>query len=125
MINVAQGLNAIAIKNVSLPPSADDFCEDFARFLLVSTSDLFSGSNQYNSVPESPNMTAFMTHFGLLRITTLPEGYTNRVQAFDRVIHKELQDAISGNCGKPFIDGVAVKPFSCNYYVNEKGTLEK
>ena len=55
-------------------------------------------------------MTAFMTPFVLLRMTTLPQGYTNRVQVFDRVIRKVLKDEISENRGKRFIDDLAVKP---------------
>ena len=70
-------------------------------------------------------MTAFMTPSGLLRMTTLPQGYTNGVQLFDRVNRKVLKDAISENRGKPFIDDVPVKPVSGSYYLNQEGTPEE
>jgi len=54
-------------------------------------------------------MTAFPTPLGLLRMTALPQGYTNRVQAFDWVMKKILTDQIAAGIGKPFIDDVAVK----------------
>ena len=70
-------------------------------------------------------MTAFITPFGFLRMTTLPQGYTNRVQVFDRVIRKVLKDTILENLGKPFIDDVAVKPVSCSYYLDKDGKPEE
>jgi hypothetical protein len=45
-------------------------------------------------------------------MTTLPQGYTNAVQAFDRVMRKVLRHQIlQGRC-EPFIEDVAVKPRS-------------
>ena len=84
--------------------------------------DLFSGYDQYILAPESKDMTAFMTPFGLLRMTTLPQGYTNGVQGFDKEIPKVLKDAISEIRGEPLIYHVAVKPVSCSYYLNKVGT---
>ena len=43
LINAAQRVNAVTIKDASLPPSADDFSEEFVGFPLVSLLDLFSG----------------------------------------------------------------------------------
>ena len=70
-------------------------------------------------------MTAFMTPFGLLRMTSLCLGYTNEVQVFDRVIRMVLKNAISVNRGKPFINDVAVKPISRSYYLNKEGMPEE
>ena len=70
-------------------------------------------------------MTAFMTPFGLLRMTTLLQGYINGVQVFDRVIQKVLKDAISETRRKPFSDDVAVKPVSRNYYLYKEGKPEE
>ena len=125
LINAAQRLNAVTIKDASLPPSADDFSEEFAGFPLLSLLDLFSGYDQYILAPESRDMTAFMTPFGLLRMTTLPQGYTNGVQVFDRVIRKVLKDVISENRGKPFIDDIAVKPKTKSYFRDSNGRPEE
>jgi len=56
------------------------------------------------------DLTAFQTPLELLRMTTLPQGCTNGVQVFDRVMKKILRNQISAKGGKPFIDDVGVKP---------------
>ena len=61
-------------------------------------------------------MTAFMMPFGLMRMATLLQGYTNGVQVFDRVIHKVLQEQITQGWAKPLIDDVGIKPFSQSFY---------
>ena len=73
-INAAQRLNAVTIKDASLPPSADNFSEEFAGFPLLSLLDIFSGYDQCILAPESRDITAFMTPFGQLRMTTLPKN---------------------------------------------------
>ena len=52
IINAAQRLNAVTIKDASLPPSADDFSEEFAGFPLLSFLDIFSGYDQCILAPE-------------------------------------------------------------------------
>jgi hypothetical protein len=61
-------------------------------------------------------MTAFHTPLGLIRMTTLPQGYTNAVQVFDRIMRKILHHQILENRCEPFIDGIAVKPRSRSMY---------
>ena len=73
LINPAQRLNAVTIKDASLPPSAD---EEFAGYPILSLLDLFSGYDQCALAPESRDVTAFMTPFGLLRMTALPQAVT-------------------------------------------------
>ena len=58
-------------------------------------------------------------------MTTLPQGYTNRVQVFDRVIRKVLNDVISENHWKPFIDDIAVKPKTKSYFRDSNGRPEE
>ena len=104
------------IKDASLPPMVDKFSEEFARYPLISLLDLFSGYDQHSLAPESRDMIAFMTLFGLMRMAMLPQGYTNGVQVFDRVVRKILQEQIAQGRAKPFIDDVGVKPFSWSFY---------
>ena len=77
-----------------------------------------------NFIP-SRDMTAFITPLGLLRTMSLPQGYTNGVQVFDRVIRKVLKNVISENRGKPFIDDIAVKPKTKSYFRNRNGRPEE
>jgi len=52
-------------------------------------------------------------------MTALPQGYTNTVQVFDRVMKKILKDQIAAGIGKPFIDDVAVKPASRSTFLDK------
>ena len=90
LINCPQKINAITIRDASLPPAADDFSEHFAGYPLISLLDLFSGYDHCSLTKESRDVTAFHTPLGLRRMTTLPQGYTNAVQPFDRIIRKNL-----------------------------------
>src|SRR5205807_3318365 len=91
--------------------SGECFCS-----AVVSLVDLFSGYDQCTLDPASRDITAFHTPLGLMRMTTLPMGYTNAVQVFDRVMRKVLHEQIlQGRC-EPFIDDVAAKPPSRSTY---------
>jgi len=95
LLNTAQRLNAVTIKDASLPPSAEEYSEDFAGFPVLFLLDLFLLYDQMALAEICRDLTAFQTPLGLLRMTTLPQGYTNRVQVFDRVMKKILKDQIS------------------------------
>ena len=127
LINCAQKLNAVTMKDASLPPTVDEFSEEFAGYPLISLLDLFSGYDQCALAEESRDMTAFMTPFGLMRMATLPQSYTNGVQIFDRVIRKVLAEQIAQGRSRPFIDDVGLKPASRSFYrkSDENGEFEE
>jgi len=54
-------------------------------------------------------------------MTTLPQGYTNRLQVFDRVMKKILKDQISSKQGKLFIDNVGVRPHTRSLFLDSSG----
>ncbi len=121
LINSAQRLNAVTIRDASLPPTVDEFSEAFAGFPLISLLDFFSGYDQCVLAEESRDLTAFMTPFGLLRMTTLPQGYTNGVQVFDRFIRKALSEQIAQGRSLPFVDDVGIRPNTRSFYKREGG----
>ena len=57
-------------------------------------------------------------------MTTLPMGYTNALQVFDRVMRKVLQHQMLRGTGEPFIDDIATKPPSRSTYPNADGKLK-
>ena len=119
LINSAQRINAVSIRDASLPPGADEFSERFAGYPLISLIDLCSGYDQCTLASESRDITLFHTPLGLMRMTTLPQGYTIAVQAFDRVIKIVLHaQIVRGSC-EQFIDEVVVRPKSRSRFVNE------
>ncbi len=93
---------------MNLPPSVDEFLEEFARCAIALLIDFFSGYDQLVLVPECRDMTAFMTPLGLLRITTPPQGATNSVAQFVRVVIRIL-DNLFLIVAMPFLDDIGVK----------------
>ena len=120
-INLVQKINAVLIHNACLPPVVEEFSERFSGYWVVFLVNLFTGYDQCTLDPVSRDITAFRTPLGLMRITTLPIGYMNAVQAFGRVMRKVLQHQIlRGRC-EPFIDDVTAKPPSRPTYHNADG----
>jgi ribonuclease HI len=108
LINDVQPLNGVTIKESGMPPSVDEFSEDFAEFPITTAIDYFSGYYQVELDPVSRDMTAFMTDVGLMRMTRLPQGWTNSVSTFQRIISKVHWPLIPHSC-RPFIDDCALK----------------
>jgi hypothetical protein len=105
-------VNRRSIRDANLPPSADEFSEEFAGCKVASLIDFFSGYDQVELDVRSRDLTAFQTPLGLLRQTTLPMGATNSVAQFVRIVTKILEDLIPKDCW-PFMDDIGVKgPYS-------------
>ena len=73
-INDVQPLNRVTIRDSGMPPSVDEFSEDFAGYPIVSAIDYFSGYYQIPLDRRSRDLTAFLTALGLVRMTRLPMG---------------------------------------------------
>lgn len=108
LINSATRMNGVTIRDAFAPPSADDFSDEFAMCKMLSLLDFFSGYDQVPLDEKSRDYTTFSTPIGLLRMCTLPQGGTNSVAQFMRVITRILFDLISDVC-RPFLDDIAVK----------------
>ena len=59
LINLAQKINTVLIRDASLPPAVEEFSDRFAGYPVVSLVDLFSGYDQCTLNPVSRNITAF------------------------------------------------------------------
>ena len=121
LINSAQEINAVSIRDASLPPAVEEFSERFAGYPVVPLVDLFSGYDQCTLDPASRDITAFHMPLGLMRMTRMPMGYTNAVQVFDTVFRKVLQHQILRRRCEPYIDDVAAKPPSRSTYPDADG----
>ena len=110
LINLAQKIKVVSIRNASLPPAVEEFSERFAGYPVVSLVNLFSGYDHCTLNPASHDITTFHMPLGLMRMTTLPIGYMNALQVVDRVMRKVLQHYILSGRYEPFIDDVAAKP---------------
>ena len=70
--------------------------------------NLFSRYDQVELDIRSRDLMGFQTPIGLLRMTTLPQGATNSVAQFVRIVTKILEDLIPADC-LPFLDDIGVK----------------
>jgi hypothetical protein len=94
LINAAMEINRVTIKDANLPPSTDEFAEEFAGMLVGSFIDFFSGYNQMGLAEKFRNITVIYTPLGLLRQTTILQGATNSISQFTRVVYKILEEHI-------------------------------
>lgn len=85
-----QDLNKVTVRNVEEPPRIQEFVGKAAGKLIYSTLDLRSGYDQMILDPRDRDLTAMNTPLGLVRLTTLPQGFTNSVALFQSAMRKVL-----------------------------------
>ena len=83
IVHDLQPLNRVTIWDSSLPPRIDDMIEDFKGHAFYFIADLKAGYDAVILAKESRDLMAFHAYnFGLMRLTSLPQGYTNSMQEF-------------------------------------------
>ena len=71
LINLAIHLNIVTRRDANLPPSINEFTDEFAGYYIISLVDLYSSYNQMLLYPKSRDLTVFFILLRLLRNTTL------------------------------------------------------
>jgi hypothetical protein len=66
LINLAMHLNIVTRRDANLPPSINEFADEFMGYYIISLVDLYSGYNQMLLYPKSRDLTAFFTPLRLL-----------------------------------------------------------
>src|SRR5215470_9244684 len=118
IVHDLQPLNAVTIKDSGLPPIVEDFVEPFAGHQCYTVLDLFWGFDGRKIDPKSRDLTSFITPLGLLRITSLPMGFTNSPAEFQQCTTFILQDEIPHKANI-FIDDLAIKGPKLQYLDKE------
>jgi len=122
LVHDLQPLNKVSIRDAGLPPILDDFVEPFAGRQCYTVFDLFWGFDARKLHPKSRDLTAFLTPLGLLRLTSLPMGYTNSPAEFQNCMAFLLHDEIP-DVANIFIDDLPIKgPVS--QYLDKEGKPE-
>jgi hypothetical protein len=111
LINAAQWINKVTIRDSNTPPVAEEFSERYAGSKLITVMDLFSGYDQLPLHENSRDLTTFNTPLGLLRQTTVVMGCTNSVAQFVRVVRTILRRLIARGVDAFVDDIVAGGPF--------------
>ena len=114
IVHDLQPLNGVTIRDAGLPPIVDDFIEPFAGRQCYTVFDLFWGFDARKVHPSSRDLTAFLSPLGLLRLTSLPTGFTNSPAEFQRCMLFILQDEIP-NVAHIFIDDLPIKGPATQY----------
>ena len=118
LVIAAQNINRVTIRDANLPPSSDDFAEEFAGMWITSLLDWLSGYDQIELHEDSRDLTAIQTPTGLVRCVTLPQGATNSVAQFVRITNQILKHHIPERA-RPFLDDIAVKGPKSDYFQEE------
>ena len=108
VIHDLQPLNRVSIRDAGLLPKVDDFVEQNVGMVCCTMFDMFWGFDGRRLDVQSRDMTSFYTPLGLLRLTSLPMGYTNAPAEFQNCMTFILQDEIPKQAGV-FIDDLPVK----------------
>lgn len=108
IVHDLQPLNAVSVQDAMLPPNVQEFADAFTGYAIYGTMDLYSGYHHRVIHSDSRPLTACQTLVGLVQLTTLPMGYTNSMQEFQRstshIIHH-----LSPDRALAFVDDVGVK----------------
>ena len=122
LVNATIEINKHTVQDANLPLSVNEFSKEFAGCQIALIIDFFFGYDQIELDAKSKDLTGFQTPIRLLRITTLPQGATNLVAQFVRIITKILENLILEDC-LPFLDDISVKGLLSTY--NDKEVIPR
>lgn len=113
-VHSLEPLNTITIQHSGIPPIPDYLAESFAGRACGGILDLYVGYDNRPLAESSRDMTTFQSLFGLLRLTTLPMGWTNSVPIFHDDVTYILRDE-NPDVTIPYIDDVPVRGPATRY----------
>ena len=122
IVHDLQPLNGVTIRDAGLPPILDAFVEPFAGRQCYSAFDLHWGFDARKIHPTSRDLTAFMSPLGLLRLTSLPMGFTNSPAEFQACMAFILKDEMP-HIADIFIDDLPIKG-PATIYPDQNGNPE-
>ena len=108
IVHDLQPLNAVSVKDSSLPPNINDFADSFVGHSVYIVADLFAGYDGRRLAEESQELTTTDSPLGPVKLTSLPQGYTNSMQEFMRTVTHVIKPMIPHEA-EAFVDDVAGK----------------
>jgi hypothetical protein len=122
IVHSLEPLNKVTIKHAGVTPFTDQIGEHFAGRTCGSMLDLYVGYDECGLAPDSCDLTTFQSPFGMLRLVTLPMGWTNSVPIFHDDVTCILQPEIP-HVTVPYIDDIPICG-PADRYILEDGTEE-
>jgi hypothetical protein len=114
LVHDLQPLNAVTVRNSGVPPLADQLIEAMAGRACYSMLDLFVGYDHRTIDVSSRDLTTIQSPIGALRLTRLPQGWTNAVAIFHEDVTFILEPEIP-HVAWPFVDDCSIKGPASRY----------
>ncbi|KAJ8463434.1 hypothetical protein ONZ45_g17581 [Pleurotus djamor] len=115
-------LNAVTIKDASLPPIMETYAESHGGRACYALLDLFVGFDQRLLAERSRDLTTFQTPIGAHRLTSIPMGFTNSMQIQHGDLCFIMRDEMP-HVTDPFVDDCPIKGPLSRYELSD-GTYE-
>jgi hypothetical protein len=120
LVHNLQPLNTVTVRNSGVPPLADQLIEAMAGHLCYSILDLFVGYNHHTLDVSSRDLTTIQSPIGALRLTCLPQGWTNAIAIFHEDVTFILEPGIP-HVAWPFIDDCSIKGPAMRFEIEDGG----
>jgi hypothetical protein len=117
LVHDLQPLNAVTIHNSSVPPLANQIIEAMAGRMCYSMLDLFVGYNRHTLDVASHDLTTIQSPIGVVRLTCLPQGWTNTGAIFHKDVTFLLKSEIP-HVAWPYMDNCSIKGPVTQYEIN-------
>ena len=114
-IHNLQPLNKVSMRESSIPPNLDQFIDQYLDGKCFTVLDLYWEFDARKMDEASRDMTAFLSPLGMLRITSLPTGFTNSPSEFQECIVFIFKNEIPKLIMNIFIDDVPIHGHSTTY----------
>jgi hypothetical protein len=108
IVHDLQPLNAVSVQDSMLPPNVAEFAESFVGRAVYGVMDLYSGYHQRTLHEQSRPLTACQTDNGNMQLTSLPIGYTNSMQEYQRTTSHAIAH-LSPEEADAFVDDIGIK----------------
>jgi hypothetical protein len=114
VVHDLQPLNEVSIQDSLLPPNVTEFAESFMGHAIYGTMDLYSGYHHRTVHVDSRPLTACQTLNKNVQLTSLPMGYTNSMQEFQRST-SHIIEPMTSKKARAFVDDLGTKGPTSRY----------
>jgi len=120
LVHDLQPLNAVTVRNSGVPPIADQVIKAMAGRSCYTMLDLFVGYDHRTLDVSLRDITTIQSPIGAVRLTCLPQGWTNAGAIFHKDVTFILKPEIP-NVAWPFMDDCSIKGPTTRYETDSGG----
>jgi len=120
IVHNLQPLNVVTLRNLGVPPIANQIIKSMAGRLCYTMLDLYSGYDQCSLNIASCDLTTIQSPIGAIRKTVVPQGWTGAVAIFHGDVTFILEPEIP-DPAMPFVDDASIKGPETRYKLEDGG----